>query len=90
MSNGERPTKRHFTDAARAAAMAKRRELSLNPRDPTTPEIFVVRLAPASKAFTWEIRRFGGVIIERGEMGFASTSQAYGNGALALAALAQP
>ena len=90
MSAINRRVRRQFTEAAQAAAMERRREKALRPQDMTAPKLFVVRLTPASNAFTWEIRRFGGVILHRGEAGFPSMKQAYSTGALALAALACP
>ena len=74
-----------LTDAARTAAVARRRELASIPWDAIAPEIFMLRLAPASKAFTWEVRRFSGVILWR-----ADTLQSYSVGVRALAALAPP
>lgn len=90
MTDIDRRTRRYFTEAAREGAKAKRREMALNPRDKLALELFVVRLAPSAAAFTWEIRQFGGIILERGETGFPSMRQAYSSGILALAALAPP
>lgn len=81
----KRPTKRHFTDAARAAALEVRRrnrELAL-PKN--IPEVFVVRLAAAHLSFGWEIRRFGGVVLDKSGMGYASMQEAHIAGCEALA-----
>ena len=47
----------------------RRREAALPAID--APSVFVVRLAGA-KAFGWEIRKFGGIVLSRGETGFAT------------------
>ena len=88
MSATNRRTRRCFIEAAEAAALAKRREDAMKPWDTMTLEVFVVRVAPASKAYTWEVRRFDGVVLCRGEMGLPSMRKAHSAGILALAALA--
>lgn len=77
----------YFTETARLAAAMKRQEIALHPRDIMAPEVFVVRVTPTSNTFTWELRRFGGVILHRGEDGLPSIRQAYNAGTLALAML---
>lgn len=83
----DRRARRYFTEAARSAALEKRRELALAPRDMMAPELFVVRLVPSAAAFAWEIRRFGGIVLKRAETGFASAEQARNAGILVMAAL---
>ena len=90
MSAINRRTRCYFTEAARLAAVAKRREMALQPRDIMAPEVFVVRLDPRSNGFTWELRRFGGIVLHRGEAELPSMRQAYNAGLLALAALPLP
>ena len=65
-------SRRRFTQAARDAALAKRRELAALPKDPAgSLQVFVVRGAGQSNAFCWEIRRFGAIVVERSVGGFA-------------------
>lgn len=88
MSQVNRRSRHYFTEAARLAAMAKRREMALHPRDKMAVEVFVVRMAPASSAFTWELRRFGGIVLSRGEAALPSMRQAYQAGVTALSGFA--
>lgn len=90
MNTINRRVRCYFTEAARLAAAAKRRETALYPRDIMTPEVFVVRVTPTSNTFTWELRRFGGVVLRRGEDGLPSIRQAYNAGTLALAKVPPP
>ena len=55
----------YFTPAARLAATAarKRRFEDRGPLD--QPQIFVVRSAPEESRYRWEIRKFGGILLER-------------------------
>ena len=57
------PKGRHFTEAARIAGHAARKRKALLTQDPTRPEVFVVRGTEDERRFEWEIRRFGGVLI---------------------------
>lgn len=55
-------TRRHFTQAARDAAAAARRErriARLAQRDEDRLSIFVIRAPLPENRFGWEIRRFG-------------------------------
>ena len=64
-------TRRRFTQAARDAALAKRRELAALPKDPAgSLQVFVVRGADQSNAYCWEIRRFGAIVVARSASGF--------------------
>lgn len=81
-------SKRHFTEAARAAAAEARRrkrEAAL-PKD--VPEVFVVRLPSQRLTYGWEIRRFGAVIIEKGQVEHPTMSEARAAGERALSDLA--
>lgn len=49
------------------------------------PEVFIVKAD--DRAFTWELRRFGGVVLERGVETFPSGELARAGGEAALAAL---
>ena len=78
---------RQFTDAARAAALEVRREKILLKNDLLTPTLFVVRHCVYRQLFGWEIRRFGGVVLSRSEIGYVSQSQARLAGQIALDAM---
>ncbi|WP_237481231.1 hypothetical protein [Lichenibacterium dinghuense] len=75
-------TRRHFTDAARAAAAAARKAKREGPDRFGQPEMFVVKAG--ERAFTWELRRFGGVVLQRGPEGFRDTASARADGEAAL------
>ncbi len=62
--------RRYFTEAAREAARSARAAKREEPDDFGTPEVFVVKAG--DRTFTWEIRRFGGLLIQRGAEFFAS------------------
>ena len=68
-----KPTRRHFTDAARAAAKeARRRKQQVRATMGfDCPEIFVVRRPGGTLQYHWEIRRFGGVVLDRSDAAFA-------------------
>lgn len=69
---------RHFSDAARAAAIEGRRrkaaEAAAIPRG--MPEVYVVRLQGAHLRFGWEIRRFGAVVLDRSTASYATMQEA--------------
>ena len=81
------PHGRHFTDAARAAAKEARRRKKEARADPNRPEIFVARAGPDSRLFVWEIRRFGGVLLDRGTAPYHDAAEARSAGRRALDAL---
>lgn len=58
------PTRRHFTDAARAAAREARKRKAMLTEDPNRPEVFVVRGIEDERRFEWQIRTFGGVVLD--------------------------
>ena len=79
-------SRRRFTQAARDAALAKRRELAALPKDPAgSLQVFVVRGAGQSNAFCWEIRRFGAVVLERAETSYPTMQDARTAGETTLA-----
>ena len=79
-------TRRHFTDAARAAALKARRrkQESRAAVENDGPEVFVVRHLGGILAFHWELRRFGGVVVDRSDAVFPCTSEARAAGDRAL------
>ena len=85
MPNPPSKTARHFTDAAREAALAARRAKRAEPDTFGLPEVFVVKAGDQS--YAWELRRFGGVLLERGIEAFASPALARADGESALATL---
>ena len=58
-----------FTAAARAAAAKARAAKRALPERFGAPELFIVR--SGGKAFTWELRRFGGMLLKRADVEFA-------------------
>jgi hypothetical protein len=80
------PTGRRPCKAALEAALAARKAKALIREDVAKPKVFVVRYGTPSKSFTWEIRRFGGVVLGRGILGFNSISVALAAGEAMLAA----
>ena len=66
--------RRHFTEAARAAALIARRRKAENPVPVSTPAVFVTRLSDGR--FGWEIRRFGALVIRRGDMAYPTFLEA--------------
>lgn len=86
MPRPKSPTdRRHFTEAARAAALAARlrkRELAI-PLD--MPEVFVVRSPSTPGQYAWEIRRFGAVVLDRGAVAYPTVRAARAGGQEALA-----
>ena len=71
-----KPTRRHFTEAARAAAVEARRFKRNNGPPLNTPEVFVVRSDEAHARFRWEVRRFGSVVVGRSACTYATTDAA--------------
>ena len=85
MQPGQAPTHRHFTQAARDAALARRRELAAQPKDPLgTLGLFIVRGAECETDFGWELRRFGAVVVERSPCGYRTAAAARQAGEAAL------
>ena len=83
-------TRRHFTQAARDAALARRREIAALPKDPAgSLEIFIVRGAERGNDYGWEIRRFGALVVARSNCGFPVPGAARAAGEDALRNLAR-
>ena len=87
MHRDEVASRRHFTQAARDAALARRRELAAQPKDPSDrPRLFVTRGAKAGNDFGWEIRRFGALGVARSARGYPPADLARRAGDIAMAA----
>ena len=82
----DKPTRRRFNDAARAAALEARRRKretqSVTAND--GPEVFVVRQFGSTLQFHWELRRFGGGVLDRSETAFSGALDARSAGERAL------
>lgn len=83
-SSGE-SVEHRFTEAARIAAAAARKAKREMPDTFGLPEVFIVSTGPHT--FTWELRRFGGVVLQRGPEAFPDQAAARTDGEAALAAL---
>lgn len=83
LSNGK--TGGRFTEAARIAAAAARRAKREGPDTFGLPELFVVKMG--EHGFSWELRRFGGVLLQRGPEAYPSMDAARADGEIALSAL---
>ncbi len=89
MQQDQATTRRHFTQAARDAALARRREIAARPKDPAgTPALFIVRGAERGNDFGWEIRRFGALVVARSSSGYPDAAAAREAGAGAMLRLA--
>ena len=79
---------RFRTASARAAAIeGRRRKHETAPsRDALT--VFLVRGGTGSPTFGWEIRKFGAIVVQRGEVFHDSAAAARAEGEAALARLA--
>lgn len=78
-------TRRHFTQAARDAALARRREIAASPKDPRGAlDLFIVRGAESGIDFGWEVRRFGAIVVARSGGGYptAALARQAGEGAV--------
>ena len=80
----EKEVGRHFTKKAREALAEARRRARENPVVRETVEVFLTRV-PGGKLYGWEIRQFGGVVIEKGQESFATSAEAQADGGRALA-----
>lgn len=76
---------RQFTEAARLAAAEARRAKREGPDDFGVPELFIVR--KGNRGFTWELRRFGGMELQRGSETFSDAASARADGEEALVTL---
>ena len=69
---------------ARTALAEARQRAKEAPALRETLKVFVIR-SPGGKLYGWEIRQFGGVVIEKGQESFATSAEAQADGARALA-----
>ncbi|WP_237479507.1 hypothetical protein [Lichenibacterium dinghuense] len=85
MLQGHAKSRRYFTDAARDAALARRREIAALPKPPSDMlALFVVRGAERGNDYGWEIRRFGAIVVARSQEGFPAPLAARQAGEVAL------
>lgn len=84
MSVGKSLPRRHFTEAARAAAIEARRRKRVNAVPLDVLRLFVVRPAQTHGVFGWEIRRFGGVVLHRSVVEYSTMAEARAAGEQAL------
>ncbi|WP_237477098.1 hypothetical protein [Lichenibacterium dinghuense] len=85
MSSFDKP-RRYFTEAARIAAQAARAAKAASAPDTFgLPELFII--SAGAQTYTWELRRFGGLVLQRGAEPFPSQALARADGEAALAAL---
>jgi hypothetical protein len=75
---------RRITEKARAARAEALRRARDNPVPKETIGVFVTRI-PGGNLYGWEIRQFGGVVIEKGQGSFATSAEAQADGERALA-----
>ncbi len=61
--------RRFFTDVARAAAATARQVKNLLPKTDGF-EVFAVRATGDERMFSWEIRKFGGLVVNRDDQLF--------------------
>lgn len=85
MSSSNGTTGRRFTEAARIAAAAARRAKREAPDTFGLPELFIVKAGEHD--FSWELRRFGGVVLQRGPEAYPTMDAARADGEIALSAL---
>ena len=79
--------RRHFTEAARIAAAAGRAAKRAAPDRFGEPEVFITKAG--DKTFAWELRRFGGVLLQRGDVEHSNRAAAEAAGAEALKVMQQ-
>ena len=80
--------RRHFTDAARAAAAETKRRKRETALPRGVPEVFVVRRPIANLVFGWEIRRFGAVVLDKSRADYPTMQGARSAGEAALSSRA--
>ena len=80
----EKEIGRRFTEKARMALAEARQRAKEAPAPQETVEVFVTRI-PGGTLYGWEIRQFGGVLLERAQGSFAPPSEAQADGGRALA-----
>ena len=80
----EKDVGRHLTKKARAALAEARRRASENSVARETVGVFVT-LIPGGALYGWEIRQFGGIVLDKGLGSFATSPEAQADGERALA-----
>lgn len=75
---------RRITEKTRAALAESRRRARENSVARATVGVFVTRLT-GGRLFRWEIRQFGGILLESGQEGFATSAKAQAAGERVLA-----
>ena len=80
----EKDVGRHLTKEARAALAEARQRARENPVARETARVFVTRVQ-GGKLYGWEIRQYGGIVLEKGLGSFATPAEAQADGARALA-----
>ena len=80
----EKEVGRHIAKEARAALAEARRRARENPVAPEIAKVFVTRV-PGGTLYRWEIRQYGGIVLEKGLGSFATSAEAQADGARALA-----
>ena len=89
MPDAKRSNGRHFTEAARTAAIKARAAKWAESDRFGKPDLFVVRAPSGDMSFTWEIRRYGGLVILKGRDSYSTMPLAKAAGLHALANLLQ-
>ena len=87
----EKEIGRRITKKARMALAEARQRAKEAPAPQETVEAFVIRISGGT-LYGWEIRQFGGIVLEKGPGSFATPVEAQADGARALAGrfLAKP
>ena len=82
--SSEKELGRRITKKARAALTEARQRARENPPVEEDVKVFVTRI-PGGPLYGWEIRQFGGVVLEKGLGSFATSAEAQADGVRALA-----
>ena len=80
----EKEIGRRFTKKARMALAEARQRAKEAPAPQETVEVFVTRI-PGGTLYGWEIRQYGGVVLEKGPGSFTTSAEAQADGRRALA-----
>lgn len=87
MINQRRRQGSYFSDAARAAGLEVRRRKARTPALKDGPEVFAVHFPATAGTFSWEIRRFGSIVLQRGVEQFSTAAEARVAGEVAIGLL---
>jgi hypothetical protein len=79
----EKEIGRQTTNKARAALAEARQRAKDSPSDKKALKVFVTRVSGVS--YGWEIRQFGGILLEKGLGSFATAAEAQADGGRVLA-----